>query len=842
MTTLLHQPVAFLLRPSNRLRLAVGIVLLVTCLLAIYVLAIDLRRQIEVQSSAKLDNVQWTMSQVEVELVRLVLAAEEARRENASLQDLRLRYDVFYSRLTTLKDGDVFADLRDDPAFASCVAALARFVAEYLPLMDGPDAALRASLLQLSRDGLTMMAKARDVTLEGIKHFALVSDMDRLGVEHTLKVTATLTAVLIAALLMSIVFLLRLDRQALRQSRQNLQTLSRLDAIVAMAQEAIITVDDHGRIVDFNGAATQTFGHARDEVLGRDLAELMSGTDQTVFVPGKPPLFWGDSKMQIMTRHKTGRQIPVELSLSQAMSGASPVHVAFMRDLSAQLAAECALMAARDVALAEEKATSDLLVVMSHEIRTPLNGMIGTIDLLGSTDLAPLQKKYLRILAASGQLLMHHVNDVLDIARLDSGKSGYVPAPVDLQALVQDVLDNQTPAARSSGNVLQYHGPEDDRVAVVVDSALLRQVLLNLVGNAVKFTQRGTVTVRVQHLAPLGPTVISVSDTGIGIATLDLARIFDDFVTLDASYARHAAGTGLGLGIVKRIVDRLGGTLDVESQPDRGSIFRVTLPMVILDRVEPVSASPQPSQGRPMTTLVVEDNAFNQLIIADMLRLVGHDVVVASDGAEGIALATARRFDLILMDISMPRIDGLQATEAIRQPQSASCQTPIIAMTAHALPADQMRFKAAGLQTTLIKPITRKALQAVLNGAAPPVAATTLALIDVAVLRDMAGDLGADRANHLLDRFLAETGQSLADLAQRNPDPTALRDLHRLEGSAAMFGAQALRQALSQMQQVWAAGAAYDVARDLTDLQSLWQQTHQAYVEVGALPQLSSLR
>ncbi|MBC7478914.1 MAG: response regulator, partial [Pseudorhodobacter sp.] len=453
------------------------------------------------------------------------------------------------------------------------------------------------------------------------------------------------------------------------------------------------------------------------------------------------------------------------------------------------------------------------------------------------------QKEYLRILTASGRLLMHHVNDVLTIARLDSGMSSCLSAPVDLQALVQEVLDNQTPAARGTDNVLRYHGPEDNRVTVTADSALLRQVLLNLVGNAVKFTQRGTITVRVQHLTPFGPTVISVSDTGIGIADVDLARIFDDFVTLDASYARHAAGTGLGLGIVKRIVDRLGGTLDVESQPGRGSTFGVTLPLVILHDVDPAAVPPQLPHGRAMTTLVVEDNAFNQLIIADMLRLEGHDVVVAGDGAEGIALATARQFDLILMDISMPRIDGLQAAEAIRQPQSASQHTPVIAMTAHALAADQLRFKAAGLQTTLVKPITRKALQAVLNGVAPPdPSATAPALVDVAVLHNMASDLGADRAGRLLDRFLAETGQSLADLAQRNPGPTGLRDLHRLEGSAAMFGAQALRQALSQMQQAWTGGATKDVAHDLADLQNLWQRTHRAYGEVGALPQLSSLR
>jgi signal transduction histidine kinase/DNA-binding NarL/FixJ family response regulator len=562
-----------------------------------------------------------------------------------------------------------------------------------------------------------------------------------------------------------------------------------------------------------------------------------------VFQTGGSPRSWGQGQVRLTTRHKSGRSVPVELSISRTESETGDLYVAFLRDLSSQLASEQALMMARDKALAGEKAKSDLLVVMSHEIRTPLNGMIGTIDLLGATRLATKQKEYLRILEASGRLLMHHVNDVLDIARLDSGKATYSPGPVDLDDLVQEVIENQSPTARLNGNTMRYTGPAKGGAGVLVDSALLRQVLLNLVGNAVKFTRGGEIAVRITHLSPQGPTEICVSDTGIGIAAADLDRIFDDFVTLDASYARKASGTGLGLGIVRRIVERMGGSLQVDSTLGKGSLFRVLLPLPILSAVAQPQAEPAAAPlARTLLTLVVEDNDFNRMIIGDMLRQDGHEVVEAHDGQEGIALAAARRFDLIFMDISMPGVDGLQAARAIAEGPGLSRQTPVLAMTAHAQAEDVDRFKAAGMRDALIKPITRQALQRALV----PLRHTSPSLLDLSVLHEMEVDLGASRAGDLLARFLAETGQTVADLVEKvhSPglDPVSIGEIHRLEGSAAMFGALALRKALSQIQTLWKSGAMDEATLGLPGLQSLWQQTHQAYCDMGFLPQLSSLR
>ena len=839
-------------------------VVLFVCLLGLWLLAVDVRRQIDSERAYKQDNVQWSLSQIEFELSRMLLTTDQAQRAISPLDEVRHRFDLFYSRVATMKQGSLFKRFRTLPDYVACVAPFDQFFATYLPLMDGPDAALRAGLPNLLRDSTLLEKNARKLSFKGLAFVASANDLGRAEVEQSLNLTAGLTLIFITTLLGLIFVLLRLDRINQDHADRNLQTLARLDATVATAQEAIITINAQGRIVDFNAAATQTFGFTKAEAMGRDFAALITdpSSQPTIFRTGLPPVFDGPGQMRLMMRHKAGHGVPVELSMSQTSAGDAPLYVSFLRDLTQQLATERDIVAARDKALAGEQAKSDLLVVMSHEIRTPLNGMIGTIELLGDTTPTPQQAEYLRILAASGRLLMHHVNDVLDIARLDSGRATSAPDCIDLTELVQEVLENQTPAARKNANTLRFSGPADGRSTVMADGALLRQVLLNLVGNAVKFTQRGEILVTIAHLSATGSTVISVADTGIGIAPADLDRIFDDFVTLDASYARKVSGTGLGLGIVRRIVGRIGGTMTVESQPGLGSIFRLTLPLPILDPVaHPSPAVPQPA--RPLETLVIEDNEFNRVIMRDMLHREGHDVVEARDGLEGIVLAGQRRFDLILMDISMPRIDGFQATRAIRQGSGASRESRIIAMTAHAQTKDDPALTEAGLNGALIKPITRLALQTVIAGGIAPAAPYAGALlVDFGTVHAMTTDLGAVLATRLLDKFLAETTQSIAALVHchcdTGLDDTSLREVHRLEGSAAMFGALALRNALAQIQKLQSAGAMVDLGTQVADLHDLWQRTRQAYAkaatdnlantaaggyrEVGLPPQLSSLR
>lgn len=845
------QPARFQFFRSSRVMLVLAGVVLLAFAASITVLSIDLERQIKNEREAQSDNWQWALSQIEVELIQLLLAADAVQHDVGQLNTVRLRFDVLYSRVRTLRVGSVFDELREQPVFQSSILRLSSFLDQQVPLIDGPDAGLLQGLGELERQGRAVVKDARAIGLSGVALITTMSDENRREVARTLTLAAELTAALVALLVALVIALLEVSRLKRRREVENLATLSRLDSIVSTTREAIVTVDSKGRIVDFNAAACQTLGYTRDQAVGADIAvvQVVQVEGDALFRPGLPPRVHDQGKVRVTARHQDGRIFPAELSISRVGEGETALFVAFLRDLSEQLAAEEALIAARDKAQAGEKAKADLLVVMSHEIRTPLNGMIGTIELMETTELQPEQREYLRIMQTSGQVLMQHVSDVLEIARLDSGKAPLTLVPVDLSTVIQEVMANQRPTCQANGNTILFVGPADGRTWVTCDKGLLQHILLNLIGNACKFTRDGTIQIDVTHLSDQGPTEILISDTGIGISQADLGRIFDDFVTLDATYARRSAGTGLGLGIVRRIVDQMGGTLTVQSQEGVGSQFRVSLPLQIIEEPPVVAAPDEAEPKRHLSVLVVEDNEFNRVIVRAMLQKEGVEVFEAHDGEEGITLANARTFDLIFMDISMPRVDGLQAAQAILTGNGASAHSPIVAMTAHALPEEAARFRKAGMERILVKPITRAMLTTVLDdfleaGIGAEVVAKMLLCDDV--FHELVQHLGEAKTKALAGRFLTETAAQVdmivATLQRAKPDDEVFRVLHRIQGSAAMFGAKALGSYLSDIEAAWHEGQADEAERQLAALGLIWQNTQRAFHEAGVLPQASSLR
>jgi CheY-like chemotaxis protein len=360
---------------------------------------------------------------------------------------------------------------------------------------------------------------------------------------------------------------------------------------------------------------------------------------------------------------------------------------------------------------------------MSHEMRTPLNGLLGSLELLEQGALDHGQRRHLATLRSSGELLLQHVNDVLDISRLDAAAYSFVRDAVDPAALLDEVAESQRARAAEGGNRIELVlPPEPGRPALLGDPRSLRQALLNLLGNAIKFTRNGRITLAFTTGAETeeGLAVeFRVTDTGPGIPPRDHARIFEDFVTLDASYGRQAEGTGLGLPITRRLVTAMGGEIGVDSRPGHGSSFwfRLSLP---LDRSRPApapevaapatDAALSAPSGPPLHLLMIEDNEVNRAILRAFLGKLGHAVDEAQDGAEGIRLAALRRYDLILTDISMPHVSGVEATRAIRAGQGASRDVPIVAVTAHALPDELAAFRAAGIDGVLTKPIRLRTL------------------------------------------------------------------------------------------------------------------------------------
>ncbi len=388
------------------------------------------------------------------------------------------------------------------------------------------------------------------------------------------------------------------------------------------------------------------------------------------------------------------------------------------RDLQAQTEE---LRRAREQAEAASRAKSQFLAVTSHEIRTPMNGILGATELLAATPLTPAQQRYVRTVHHSATALLALIDDVLDLSRLETGRLTLTPEPVDLHALVAETVDLARVAARDKPVALAVDVAHDVPARVRADPRRLRQVLLNLLHNAVKFTERGSVRLEVSALPVAGRDAasvrFSVRDTGIGIAAERLGELFVAFSQVDGSSTRRHGGSGLGLAIVRQLSEMMGGQVQVHSRPGVGSRFWVDLPL------PPAAAPAPPPAPAPATddevgaaVLVVEDDHVNQMVVEQMLLQLGCEVDLAADGEAARRAVARKRYDLVFMDCHMPVMDGYEAARRIRaDEQGAGTRTPIVALTADALATDRERCFAAGMDGFMTKPVSTAQLSATIE-------------------------------------------------------------------------------------------------------------------------------
>jgi len=346
---------------------------------------------------------------------------------------------------------------------------------------------------------------------------------------------------------------------------------------------------------------------------------------------------------------------------------------------------------------------------MSHEIRTPMNGVLGMAHLLLDTPLSAGQRRQAETLRDSGQALLTILNDILDFSKMEAGRLELADEDFDLERVVGSVTALMTPRAREKGLVLRALIDADVPRALRGDAGRLRQVFLNLVGNAIKFTETGEVRLEVRAGEPASarvPLRISVSDTGIGIPPEAQARLFQEFSQVDASTTRRFGGTGLGLAICRRIAMAMGGDIGVSSRPGAGSTFTVS---VELDRARaPLVREAEATAWAltPLQILLAEDNAVNREVALGLLRRDGHAVTVVTDGAEAVAAARQGPFDVILMDVHMPGMDGMEATRRIRGLPGREAQVPIVALTADVMTHHQQAYRDAGMNGFVPKPFS----------------------------------------------------------------------------------------------------------------------------------------
>ncbi len=710
-----------------------------------------------------------------------------------------------------------------------------------------------------------------------------------------------------------------------------------LEMLVEVSPAAVVVMDADERVTGWNPAAAELFGYAADEAVGQTIDELVVPAELRSESREVTVEALGQGRTSRITRRaaKDGSLLDVEMELVPLRFDRDSVgFYAIYHDITE-------LQRARQEAEAATQAKSAFLATMSHEIRTPMNAVIGMTDLLLGTDLTGEQREFAEVVHSSGDALLHVIDDILDYSKIEAGKLDLEQEPFNLRDCVEGALDIVAPRAWEKELELGCLIDEAAPVGIVGDEARLRQVLLNLLSNAVKFTDRGEVVVLVDAVETGGGSYrveLAVRDTGIGIPPAGLERLFTSFSQVDASTTRRFGGTGLGLAISKRLVELMGGTIAVESEQQKGSTFRITLPVtaaevparIALDdglahlagkrilvvddnatnreivtrharswEMEPVAVElpaaalelieqgerfdvavldmmmpeidgmtlareirerrseaelplllltslgrlPQAqvegvfsaqlskplkasqlyntllqllTRGRAgddgeaetvtdgkrersaLRILLAEDNAMNQKVALRLLERLGYRADVATNGLEAIEALERQSYDVVLMDVQMPELDGLDATRRIVERWPAGTRPHIVAMTANALPEDREACFAAGMDDYVAKPIRPEELVAALKRAKPlgdgdaaPDRVELISLDDGALknLRDLGGD---DFLGEVIDAFLADAPQLLATLRSSLEDESAeelRRAAHTLKSNGATLGA-----------------------------------------------------
>jgi PAS domain S-box-containing protein len=620
-----------------------------------------------------------------------------------------------------------------------------------------------------------------------------------------------------------------------------------LQSVLGTVPDALIVIDRKGKIQSFSTAAEQLFGYRSEETIGQDVADLL------------PSFAWDRHKGTVAARHvlgfgqrKDNSTFPMELVVGEVNLPEAQLFTLFVHDLTEQAGREREvreantelkrlarhLATARDVADRSNWAKTRFLAGMSHELRTPLNGILGYAQLLRlEGSLNPAQSGRVNSMVDAGKHLLQLITRVLDLSEIEAGHVELRAMEIDVRAVAASCLDQVRPTAEAKELSLDIEVAHGTPRKLVTDQTRLRQVVLNLLGNAVKFTSEGGVLLRLAATADGSALRIEVADTGPGIPAKERRRLFRDFERLDGEATGTTEGAGLGLALSARLAILLGGGLGHHDNPEGGSVFWLELP---LDRVVTPDAKPPADEVAavvPTTlhVLVADDIAMNRDIASSFLRVGGHRVTCVESGAEAVAAAATQDFDVVLMDVRMPEMDGLEATRLIRALAGPRGRVPIVALTAQAFTEQVAECRKAGMNGHLPKPFDPDSLlAAVLRAAVPgqgptemekapePVALKAVAVApvigsDLLVLNEDAFERTAfylppeavasyleaitERGEVLLRGLqapdaLVQSGDELADAA------------HAIAGSAGMFGFERLTVVGRRFERAVHAGAA----------------------------------
>ena len=826
------------------------LVFLCLCLLTILLALMASKLFSELQDLSVSDGASfkvWHSYQTKSQLADLdSTLTEEIANENFLTSRLQESLDIALSKVFVLKNDDRRAYLWDGEVQQDLLSPLLHFETFALAIAEKPaqitvyDLKKLKDLLQKARLAVDQIARL-DEELTSNRSLVL-----RMKFSRQLTWTGGFA---ICFLIMLTGLLLTMDRMLLSAMKRTdaLTGSSRqLEATVAGSMDAIVIADGFSKIIEYNSSAEGVFGWTREEIIGKTMEEIffLEGLGSTYKNAMNQTLerestgVFHPTRVELSGKRKNGEEFPVELNMTFVEHKNDAIFMAYIRDISERKIAEQELIAARDRAESAAKAKSRFLAVMSHEMRTPLAGIVGVMDLLGTTKLTKKQTHYLQMATSSSKVLLDHINEALDITRIDAGELEASFQEFDMADMVKNLVGVLKILAAEKNIELKLQLEKNTKLIFLGDGPKIRQILTNLIGNSIKFTDQGNISLSITGIDDTQNSIVNfiITDTGLGIATENQEKIFEDFIAITYGDQNQIRSDGMGLPISRKIARLMGGDIKVKSEIGKGAEFTLSLPLQRV-RKNKIKAS-KPSdlsklEHQNINALVVEDNNINGEVLTDMLEEMGHSVSRASNGLEALDQANIQLFDIIFMDINMPFMDGIETTHIIRANSRLNSKTRIIGLTAHSSDDFGEKANQAGMDCFVTKPIRLEILTKIIFETVPINQTEVIAEFSP-VLTDLFETLGREKVLRIGEKFFEDLDVFIQQSIDGffTEDHVALEEaIHKMKGAAMLLGQNLLETSLDKLEWHTLEGDTTDLQISIQSLRNVAQQSKAAFFD-----------
>jgi len=788
----------------------------------------------------------WNYYQFDTEFANLELTlAEHIAYRDLPIDEVRLRADIVFSNILLMESGRIGEIVWENKNAQVLFEPVRQFAMNAIDILDRSDEIELSDLLIL-RD----MIKDVHPTVHEFALFVFKLE-ESAALERRDKFSKQLRwtggfAIILLFMMAGLLLLLDIMLRTAMQRDTDLSAAAvQLASTVAGSSDAILTADSYGKIIEYNASAEGLFGWTREEVIGKTMEEIIfpkgissaykNAMNRALEIDEQKAD--GNSRVELSALQKSGEEFFVELSMTFVERNGRAIFMAYIRDISDRKLIEQTLINARDQAERTDKAKSQFLTVMSHEMRTPLAGIIGVMDLLKTTKLTKKQDHYRQIVTSSSEVLLEHINEALDITRIEGGELQFSIQSFSLTTLATSLIAVLEPLAVEKKLDLTLQIDKNARFDFMGDVNRIRQILTNLVGNSIKFTDDGYINLAISGTENDGIVYLKfkVTDTGAGIAPENQENIFEDFVALSFGDSRQRRGDGLGLSISRKIARLMGGDIEVKSDVGKGAIFTLSIPVQPVDKNEDKSIEQADfSQVRvnAINALIAEDNNINRKVLCDMLTVSGHTVSTAANGLDALQQADNQLFDIIFMDISMPVMGGLEATSRLRADGGLNAKAYIVGLSAHGSEEFREQAESAGMDCFHTKPIRMNALHKIIANISSAPQLTPVDEKSSLVLQELSAAIGQEKVLKAgatfykeLDIFIYQSvnGELVGDC-------TALAQAtHKMRGAAALLGQKRLEKRLAKLEKNARDGDVADWSNDIQNLQNIAQQSKASF-------------